>query len=154
MNPRDIPGPGASGETSRQARVGPSKDERVAHLVALLSGVVVLVGGLVLEVGADADEVLVGGQALPLLCPFRALTLRDCPGCGMTRSVVAFLHLDWSRSISCHPAGFLLALVALAQIPYRGALLMAREPPRWLAPIGHGALILVGVIAAGRWLAG
>jgi hypothetical protein len=47
----------------------------------------------------------------PLLCPFRLLTGLPCPGCGMTRSVVALAHGDLQSSLFYHPLGVVVAAV-------------------------------------------
>jgi Protein of unknown function (DUF2752) len=41
----------------------------------------------------------------PSFCPFKMLTGLPCPGCGLTRSAVAFLHGDLSTSAFYHPLG-------------------------------------------------
>ena len=43
-----------------------------------------------------------------ILCPFRWLTGIICPGCGMTRSVMAFVRGDFLSSLHFHPFGPLL----------------------------------------------
>jgi hypothetical protein len=52
----------------------------------------------------------------PSFCPFKLMTGLPCPGCGMTRSVVALLHGDVPASAFFHPLGvpFVLAMLALA----------------------------------------
>jgi hypothetical protein len=50
----------------------------------------------------------------PSLCPFKLMTGLPCPGCGMTRSVVALLHGDITTSTYYHPLGAPLVLAALA----------------------------------------
>lgn len=52
----------------------------------------------------------------PSFCPFKLMTGLPCPGCGMTRSVVALLHGDVTGSAYFHPLGvpFVLAMLALA----------------------------------------
>ena len=57
-------------------------------------------------------------QHAPVLCPFRLATGLPCPGCGITRSLVALAHGDLSAAIYFHPLGavvgaLLVALVAL-----------------------------------------
>ena len=47
----------------------------------------------------------------PVLCPFRRITGLPCPGCGLTRSCVAFLHGDLSRSLHFHPFGPLVVVI-------------------------------------------
>lgn len=44
------------------------------------------------------------GEGLTL-CPFKLLTGRDCPGCGMGRAVVHAMRGQWGASWSFHPLG-------------------------------------------------
>lgn len=46
-------------------------------------------------------------------CIFRATCGLPCPGCGLTRSVLAILHGDWQLSLRMHPLTGLLAIYAL-----------------------------------------
>ncbi|HEY3275437.1 MAG TPA: DUF2752 domain-containing protein [Syntrophorhabdaceae bacterium] len=65
--------------------------------------------------------------ALPLLhaamsslsfCPFRLLTHLDCPGCGMTRSLMALASGDPWRAACLHPFSFfLIFVVCLSLMP-------------------------------------
>lgn len=50
-------------------------------------------------------------QSHMLACPSRILLQVDCPGCGMQRSLVALMQGRLSESLSCHPAGILIAFV-------------------------------------------
>ena len=45
-------------------------------------------------------------------CPIKWLTGISCPGCGMTRSVLALLRLDFSAALQLHPLVFYLLLAA------------------------------------------
>jgi uncharacterized protein DUF2752 len=50
----------------------------------------------------------------PTLCTFRNLTGYDCPGCGLTRSVIALLHGDVGGSLRAHPLGAIVFVLGLA----------------------------------------
>lgn len=94
------------------------------------------------------------------LCPFRALTGHSCPGCGITRSCVAFMHLDLWGSLQLHPLGWLAstylvgsgvrALIELrrGRAVARGRLLSAR----W-ERIAWGSLIVFLLLFGGVRLA-
>ena len=64
---------------------------------------------------------LIAGSVVPLawltngpsLCPFKMFTGLPCPGCGLTRSVVALLHGDPSASVFFHPLGVPLVIAAV-----------------------------------------
>lgn len=49
----------------------------------------------------------------PSLCPFKVTTGLPCPGCGLTRSAVAFLDGDLPTSLFYHPLGALIVIVAV-----------------------------------------
>lgn len=83
---------------------------------------------------------------LPETCPARALSGRDCPGCGLTRSFVLLAHGRFRESVHMHHVGWLMAFAVLVQFPYR--LLSLRRPGRVLVP--RVVLLLFGW---GVWLA-
>ncbi len=83
----------------------------------------------------------IGG--LPTLCPFRLLTGLPCPGCGMTRSLVALTHGDVLGALFFHPLGPIVALALVALL-----LRTTRSPlNRYLNRLLTGSLARVGVAA-------
>jgi hypothetical protein len=48
----------------------------------------------------------------PILCPFRLVTGLPCPGCGLTRSWIYFMHGDLGQSLYFHPLGPISLIVA------------------------------------------
>ena len=70
-------------------------------------------------------------------CPFRFLTGISCPGCGMTRALLALLRGDFAAAYYYHPLVFLL--------PPAGLLwLLRRRLPRRAGPVlGIAALALL-----------
>ena len=107
---------------------------------------------------------------LPVLCPLRFLTGLPCPGCGMTRSLVALAHGDLAGSLFFHPLGPVVAVVAVL-VWVRGLEVATGRPPvlgRLLAPlayVGNLPLVWVGLAAvvavwlvrlplflSGRWI--
>jgi hypothetical protein len=55
----------------------------------------------------DASTVL----GLPKLCLIRNITGIACPGCGMTRSLIASAHLHLEDAITFHPLGPVMLLL-------------------------------------------
>jgi hypothetical protein len=91
------------------------------------------------------------GWRLPEVCAVKRAGGR-CPGCGLTRSFVSGVRAD-SRAFGFHPAGPLLLAFIVAQIPYRGARLLARrrrrargEPEPAARPPGWGVALLGGAV--------
>lgn len=134
---------------------GGERLERRHHIEYLvLCGVAVL---LSFVLSASGDKVLApvpgGARALPPLCPMKALTGWDCPGCGLTRSFVAFAHGDVAGSLHYHRVGIALFLVAAYHVLYRTFMVIrGGEPPAWLALVHRW--IARGLVAAlmGNWI--
>jgi hypothetical protein len=87
---------------------------------------------------------------LPPLCPVKALTGRDCPGCGLTRSFVSLAHGDLGGSWRHHRMGVVLFVAVLYQLVYRPIMIARGEwlPPGWLAFIHRwtGRALIAGLI--------
>ena len=65
---------------------------------------------LLLELAVIAAAVFLFGYR----CPFEAVFGIDCPGCGLTRALLAALRLDFAGSFSYHP----LLILVIAWIVY------------------------------------
>jgi len=84
--------------------------------IALISGLILVAGWLS---SANVEAVQLLGIGVPPLCGFKLLTTWDCPGCGLTRSLVLALHGNWNESYFMHIWGIPLMLILLFQLPYR-----------------------------------
>jgi hypothetical protein len=103
-------------------------------------GGVALLASLALARGlaeATASAVHVAGRELPVICPSRLLFGVNCPGCGMTRSVLLTLGGDLRGALAVNPAGPVLvaALILLA-----AQLLLAARVPEGGTPAGRRLL--------------
>ena len=85
-------------------------------MIALISGFILAAGWLS---SASFKEVQLLGFGVPQLCGFKLLTTWDCPGCGLTRSLILALHGNWSASYLMHVWGIPLMFLLLFQVPYR-----------------------------------
>lgn len=140
-----------------------ARPEAVPNGEWLLHGIVFALAACVLLLASvlrvqGTDEVVMPIWTLPLpgTCSVKQLTGVECPGCGLTRSLVCLAHGDVARAWRFNPAGmYVFALVAL-QIPYRLAQLWRlrrghREIHwRWMAPLALGGLVLA---LLGQWVA-
>ena len=83
-----------------------------------LAGAALLASLAVARGLADASPaaVNIAGHEMPVICPSRLLFGVNCPGCGMTRSVLLTLGGDLRGALSVNPAGpfLVVALVLLA----------------------------------------
>ncbi len=69
-----------------------------------------------------------GAAALPGGCLAQLLLDLPCPGCGLTRSVAATAHGDWSAAWILHPLGPPVALAF--GLLFLGSLRLALRPAR------------------------
>lgn len=112
--------------------------------------VLLLAAGLSLALVSGYLLLCTMGFSLP--CPVYALTGLYCPGCGVTRMLLALLRLDFAAAWRCQPA-LLLALPPLAlllgDLARRYLRSGAVEPVRWHKKLLFGliaALLLFGVV--------
>ena len=95
----------------------------------------------------DGEDVYVGGHALPSTCLLRTAGVDECPGCGMSRSVVYLASAEWGKSFAAHPAGFLAALLVILHFvrnTLRRGTTSYMEIRRWERPLAclFAALVL------------
>jgi hypothetical protein len=76
----------------------------------------------------------------------------NCPGCGLTRSIVFLAHGDWLASWRLHRIGWIMGLAIVAQFPYRIASLRRGGKPVlgtvWPSFCGHMLIALL----LGNWV--
>ncbi|RMH23915.1 MAG: DUF2752 domain-containing protein [Candidatus Hydrogenedentota bacterium] len=96
--------------------------ERRIHWNVLLSHLLVLI------VAAMVSCFSIGVSAVPHVCIFRYLFGTPCPGCGITRSFFALFAGDIYRAWMLNPAGPILGVYIVVQIPLR---IMALRLESW-----------------------
>ncbi|MGO9115724.1 MAG: DUF2752 domain-containing protein [Thermoguttaceae bacterium] len=135
-------------------RRSPAEAQLVARhwqILAFACGALVL--SLLLEVRCDdhAAFVFLPDWPIPSSCPSQTIFHVDCPGCGLTRSLIYLAHGDWQRSLAKHRLGWLFALVLVLQIPYRLVALLGRNrlPLGQRFPKLFGMALIVALI--GNW---
>jgi|GEM_PF-2085243 len=75
-----------------------------------------------------SGTVHLAGVSLPPVCGFKLLTSWDCPGCGLTRSVILAIHGHFRESYFMHIWGIPVLLILAVQLPYR---LFRYFNPQW-----------------------
>lgn len=135
--------------------------DRIEHLWILALSLLAVIGAFALDPTGDGRLAVTLPLAdvriaLPGLCFSQAVLGVQCPGCGLTRSFVAFAHGRASEAVAFNPMGPFVFLVCLVQIPYRiGAYFGLGRESRALQAI-RGRLdlvtwmIVVGLVA--QWV--
>jgi len=102
--------------------VNPYQEKKVTSVSI---GVVLVFVGLtvsfLLSVKANDDEsvYLLGGDVrLPGKCYSRGFLAVDCPGCGLTRSIVCISHGEWNRAAGFNIGGFAIYFGAVFFLVY------------------------------------
>jgi ABC-type Fe3+ transport system permease subunit len=132
-----------------------SQGSRVGHhrQILAIAGAVMILAFILVEV-ADGRVAVRGFTRYPLpeACPSRNLFGRNCPGCGLTRSIIHLAEGDWRASWRSHRLGGIFAALIAIQIPYRLLAMRRRDryviPTRWLVAFGY----LLIAILIGNWL--
>lgn len=68
---------------------------------------------------AGSPYLHIGSIPIPDTCSFKNLTGLPCPGCGLTRSIVAGMHGEFKASLIYHRLGLLTLAYVLLQFIYR-----------------------------------
>jgi hypothetical protein len=125
------------------------------HLFLLALSLIIVGCAFLLEVNDDRVYFGAGtGDALPQFCAVRGWLGIDCPGCGLTRSLIHLAHNDWRNSFEAHQLGWLIALAVVVQIPYRCYAIKSGQGE----PLGHKVPLIYWngliVLLMTNWLAG
>lgn len=121
------------------------------HRFMLIVACAIVASAVVFRVPSN-DRVELAGMAglpMPSLCMSKSLLGIDCPGCGLTRSLLCFFQGQFARSLALHSLGWVIAVAVLLQFPYRIlALVRKQDYPlgKWL-PQGFGCALIVLLVA-------
>ncbi|VAX36713.1 hypothetical protein MNBD_PLANCTO02-50 [hydrothermal vent metagenome] len=136
-----------------------SREQFFRHLPWLLLGITVPLLGLLLTVQENNRVAFWGMSELPLpqVCFSRRVFHIDCPGCGLTRSVIYLMHGEFAASYAIHRLGWLMFLIIIAQVPYRIGCLWGDRKKLYWSPkterlIWGSLLILFFANAVSRWV--
>ena len=86
-------------------------------------------------------------SAIPHFCVFQKVLKIPCPGCGVTRSLLAITTGNILSAWKFNPAGIFLFLFLVAQVPMRIIALKSRSLRRNISLISwHGSRIVIFVL--------
>lgn len=131
--------------------------DRSSHLTYLVLFLVFLGAPFLIQLQpANAKPLTLFGHALPGACFSREIFHVNCPGCGMTRSFVAFAHGEFAQSWGYHRLGILLYLFFALRLPVHAWLLYrprTAENPGLEKAYNLSAWIMIGLLLV-NWVAG
>lgn len=110
MQPADAPVGQSNSQENEAGTAG-------GHLVVLILCVGIFLSAALLT--PSAENLKIGPLTLPSICMLRNTTGIPCPGCGLTRSVVAAVYGDWRGSFDYHRMGPLVVGFLMLQMLYR-----------------------------------
>ncbi|HEX4949481.1 MAG TPA: DUF2752 domain-containing protein [Blastocatellia bacterium] len=120
----------------------------LASLLKQRAVVLVLLGVAALQLICTAFDVSIWR------CPMLHTLGIPCPGCGLTRATLAFLHGDWRQGLTLHAFGLFMPLVLVL---ISGGLLPAHLKQQYIFQVekiesrtGIVALLLLALV--GYWL--
>lgn len=137
-----------------QADISLTPSARRHHRDMLILCVLAILLALILQVQPDHQHVGVAGAAsmqLPGTCLSHEIFGVSCPGCGLTRSIVLLAHGNLAGSFRMHRIGWAMALLIVAQLPYRILCLRRDRPvlPTWLL---RTLSITMITLLVGNWI--
>ena len=125
-------------------------------LIALYAGILVLASVLAVTPGERVCMPSLANLPLPELCMTKGLWGVDCPGCGLTRSLICLGHGDLWASLQYHRLGPVFYLFVWFQLLHQCTKLRRRQKDlsapmsRWVAWAGN-VLIAAFVV---NWFCG
>jgi len=121
------------------------RPQHLPHFVVLFVCTTIVAAALILSPGGQGDSHLqLFSIQLPETCSFLDLTGLPCPGCGLTRSVVAAAHGKLTASWGFHRLGALTLFYILLQAVFRLGILLI--PHATAAVFGSGTWLNRGLI--------
>ncbi|NIN93340.1 DUF2752 domain-containing protein [bacterium] len=121
------------------------RKELFPHLVIFIACFCILTAALILRPASPGTSHLrLGKISIPDMCILRAATGVPCPGCGLSRSMVAAINGDLRRSLAFHRLGLLTLLYVFLQFVCRLGIFVI---PRWRTSlIRYGKFLNKGII--------
>ena len=145
--------------TAPRTAAGPHRPQDEAERWLARGGLAIAVGVLLAVRTLSLDE---GRVTLPLVhwplpttCTLRRLTGLACPGCGLTRSLIALAHQDPAAAWQFNPAGCLLFILLVFHVPLallQEVLFWSGRPPLRLLPLYRVLAVLLVTGLVGQWL--
>ena len=127
------------------ARLEPDAERRI-HLNVFFSAIILFVAAAFI---ARHQAAL---NAVPHVCLVQAIGGMPCPGCGVTRSIIALMIGDPGRAWQTNPAGPLLCLAVAGQVPLRLLALTGMMNSKLAMVTSRGMTAVILAVLILNWL--
>jgi hypothetical protein len=115
QNIYELPSPAPLHDSNTGKPLRAAANERRA-LLLVCGGILFLSSVLGINQAGQVYVPPFADHGLPAMCATKILFHRDCPGCGITRSLISLGHGNWRASLAYHPAGIAFYLFLWAQV--------------------------------------
>jgi len=110
------PFPAALNREGYELNTPSSSPYLTGHLIVIAVCMAILCSALLISPAGSGERHLhIGSFLIPDICIFKNLTGIRCPGCGLTRAMVAAAHGEIEQSLSHHRLGLLALVYVLTQ---------------------------------------
>ena len=126
----------------------PAASSVAPHYVIFMACFCLLAGAIIITPpDSTTNHLELGGISLPQTCIFKNLTGLPCPGCGLSRSVVAAAHGDIGMSLKHHRLGLLTLFYIVLQFMYCLGIIVV--PKWWTRIFPSGKFLNRGIVVLG-----
>lgn len=121
-------------------------DSTRIHLNVLLSNLLLIAAiGIVINFSIDMESI-------PHVCLFNKFFGIPCPGCGITRSLLALFIGDIHNSLIINPAGLFFGMSLFAQLPFRIAALCMEGLSKYVFKLSVVMSRFICIVLIMNWL--
>lgn len=92
----------------------------------------------------DISKYSIPIKIAPPTCFVKEHTGKECPTCGLTRSIVAIYNGDFNRSFKFHPLGYLFVCLLFSELLLRAIPIYFTN--KWVPWLDMGQLIFVALL--------
>jgi len=131
--------------TDRERAYVSSRPYLASNLVVLIVCAAIFGAAFAISLPETGKTALhIGPFPLPHTCTFYNLTGHPCPGCGLTRSIVAAVHKEFQSSLEYHRLGIVVLLYMALQMIHRAGRILS--PLKWRHFFPYGKRLDQGII--------
>lgn len=129
---------------------------KASHLVIVLVCFgILLLAFLVSPVDSGSSHLKLGRFPIPSTCSFNDLTGYPCPGCGLSRSMVAAVHGDFRGSFRFHRLGLVTVFYLSLQLIFQLGMVVSSNPKPGFVRISkilNRGVIFLAVVFGLNWI--